>query len=126
MTVTSPTIERAHGGFVHLVGHQFRADLRCFVRNKQSVVFTVALPVLFLAIYASVFKQQNVAVPGGRINESVYYVPGIIACYQRYSAAHCRTARADSPDCARLEGCGWWLPQVIQSSGRRDFWRSRR
>ena len=32
-----------------------------------------------LVIFASVFKQQNVAVPGGRINESVYYVPGIIA-----------------------------------------------
>ena len=79
MTVTTPTIERPRSGLVHLVAHQFRADLRCFVRNKQSMVFTLALPVLFLAIFASVFKQQNVAVPGGRINESVYYVPGIIA-----------------------------------------------
>ena len=79
MTVTTPTIERYRSGFVQLVAHQFRADLRCFLRNKQSVFFTLALPVLFLAIFASVFKQQNVAVPGGRINESVYYVPGIIA-----------------------------------------------
>jgi ABC-2 type transport system permease protein len=79
MTVEAPTIERSSFGFLHLVAHQAHADLRCFVRNKQSVFFTVALPILFLAIFASVFKQQNVAVPGGRINESVYYVPGIIA-----------------------------------------------
>jgi ABC-2 type transport system permease protein len=62
-----------------LVDHQFRYDLRCFWRNTQSRFFTLALPVLFLVIFASVFKSQNVAVPGGRINESVYYVPGIIA-----------------------------------------------
>ena len=79
MTVETPTIQRSRTGFVQLVMHQTRADLRCFIRNKQSVFFTLALPILFLAIFASVFKQQNVAVPGGRINESVYYVPGIIA-----------------------------------------------
>jgi ABC-2 type transport system permease protein len=79
MTVAAPAIEGDRSGFVQIVVHQFRADLRCFVRNRQSVFFTLALPILFLAIFASVFKQQNVAVPGGRINESVYYVPGIIA-----------------------------------------------
>lgn len=63
----------------HLVAHQFHSDLRCFWRNTQSRFFTLALPVLFLVIFASVFQGQNVAVPGGRINESVYYVPGIIA-----------------------------------------------
>jgi ABC-2 type transport system permease protein len=35
--------------------------------------------VLFLVIFASVFRNADVKVPGGRINESVYYVPGIIA-----------------------------------------------
>src|SRR5271166_784007 len=63
----------------HLAVHQFRADLRCFYRNKQGVFFTLALPVLFLVIFGSVFQHQNVAVPGGRIDEPVYYVPGIIA-----------------------------------------------
>jgi len=48
----------------HLAVHQFRADLRCFYRNKQGVFFTLALPVLFLAIFGSVFQHQNVAVPG--------------------------------------------------------------
>ncbi len=63
----------------HLAVHQFRADLRFFYRNKQGVFFTLALPVLFLVIFGSVFQHQNVAVPGGRIDEPVYYVPGIIA-----------------------------------------------
>jgi ABC-2 type transport system permease protein len=36
-------------------------------------------PVLFLVIFGSVFQHQNVAVPGGRIDEPTYYVPGIIA-----------------------------------------------
>lgn len=61
--------------------HQFRFDLRAFLRNGQSRFFTLALPVLFLVIFASVFggKGSSVAVAGGRLNTSVYYVPGIIA-----------------------------------------------
>ena len=37
----------------HLAIHQFRADLRCFLRNKASVFWTLALPVLFLVIFGS-------------------------------------------------------------------------
>ena len=60
--------------------HQFKYDLRAFFRNRQSRFFTLALPVLFLFIFASVFGGHNtVAVPGGRIATKVYYVPGIIA-----------------------------------------------
>jgi ABC-2 type transport system permease protein len=62
-----------------LVVHQFRYDLLAFSRNGQSRVFTLALPVAFLLIFATVFKNQTVTVPGGRIHTSVYYVPGIIA-----------------------------------------------
>ena len=82
MTAVSHGTGQAAGSrhqFPDLVVHQFRADLRCFVRNKGSVFFTLALPVLFLVIFGSVFQHQNVAVPGGRIDEPVYYVPGIIA-----------------------------------------------
>ncbi len=63
----------------YLIGHQFHADLRCFVRNIQSVFFTLLLPVLFLVILASIFRNATVKVPGGSIKESVYYVPGLIA-----------------------------------------------
>jgi ABC-2 type transport system permease protein len=58
--------------------HQFRYDLRAFLRNKQARFFTLALPVLFLVIFASVFGSNTVPVAGGRIHTSVYYVPGII------------------------------------------------
>jgi ABC-2 type transport system permease protein len=61
--------------------HQFRYDLRAFLRNRQARFFTLALPVLFLVIFASLFggKGHTVEVAGGRIATSVYYVPGIIA-----------------------------------------------
>ncbi len=60
--------------------HQFRYDLRAFLRNPQSRFFTLALPVLFLVILASLFGggHHTVAVTGGRIRTSAYYVPGII------------------------------------------------
>jgi len=63
-----------------LVLHQFRYDLRGLLRNRQARFFTLALPVLFLVIFASVFggKHNTVAVSGGSISTSVYYVPGII------------------------------------------------
>jgi len=61
-----------------LVGHEFGADLRCFRRNVQNVFFTLILPVLFLVIFASIFRDATVKVPGGTMKESVYYVPAII------------------------------------------------
>jgi ABC-2 type transport system permease protein len=71
--------EKAGLGLVaRLSLHQFRFDLRAFLRNRQSRFFTLALPVLFLVIFASVFHGGTVKVPGGTINTSVYYVPGII------------------------------------------------
>ncbi len=61
--------------------HLFRYDLRAFVRNRQSQFFALAMPVLFLVIFASVFGGSGNTTPvvGGRISTSVYYVPGIIA-----------------------------------------------
>jgi ABC-2 type transport system permease protein len=62
---------------LHLAGY----DLRVFLRNRQYQFFTLALPVLFLVIFASVFggPGNTTVVAGGRISTSVYYVPGIIA-----------------------------------------------
>jgi ABC-2 type transport system permease protein len=66
---------------IRMALHQSGYDLRAFLRNRQSQFFTLALPVLFLVIFASVFggRHQRVAVPGGQISTSVYYVPGIMA-----------------------------------------------
>jgi ABC-2 type transport system permease protein len=66
------------GQVARLSLHQFRFDLRAFLRNRQSRFFTLALPVLFLVIFASLFHGGTVKVAGGTINTSVYYVPGII------------------------------------------------
>jgi ABC-2 type transport system permease protein len=68
-------------GTLGMALHQFRYDLRAFLRNRQSRFFTLALPVLFLVIFASVFggNGNTVKVAGGRIDTSIYYVPGIIA-----------------------------------------------
>jgi ABC-2 type transport system permease protein len=64
---------------IRMTWHQSRYDLRAFLRNRQSQFFTLALPILFLVIFASVFRNGTVQVPGGRISTSVYYVPGIMA-----------------------------------------------
>jgi ABC-2 type transport system permease protein len=66
------------GGMLPLVGHQVRYELLMFWRNRQSRFFTLALPVIFLLIFASIWHGDTVAVAGGTIDESVYYVPGII------------------------------------------------
>jgi ABC-2 type transport system permease protein len=67
-------------GVLRLWMHQFRYDLMAFARNGQSRFFTLALPVIFLVIFASIFGGHNhsVKVPGGTIPTSVFYVPGII------------------------------------------------
>lgn len=63
-----------------LVTHQFRYDLLAFFRNGQSRFFTLALPVLFLVIFATVFGNETVTIAGGtEVKQTTYYVPGIVA-----------------------------------------------
>jgi ABC-2 type transport system permease protein len=66
---------------IRMTLHQSSYDLRAFLRNRQWQFFTLALPVLFLVIFASVFGGggNTTQVAGGQISTSVYYVPGIIA-----------------------------------------------
>jgi ABC-2 type transport system permease protein len=66
-------------GRAALVARQFRYDMLAFARNSQARFFTLALPVAFLLIFATVFGSKTVPVPGGLIHTSAYYVPGIIA-----------------------------------------------
>jgi ABC-2 type transport system permease protein len=79
MTAVSHGAAGSQPRFFRLVAHEFLYDWRAFRRNTQGMFFTVILPVLFLVIFGSIFRNANVAVPGGRIEESVYYVPGLIA-----------------------------------------------
>jgi ABC-2 type transport system permease protein len=54
---------------------------------------TLLLPVLFLVVFASIFRNATVKVPGGSMKESVYYVPAIIA-YGLIAAAFMNLALA--------------------------------
>lgn len=62
---------------IRLLAHQTRYDLLAFARNRQARFFTVALPVIFLAIFVNVFGNQLVG--PDHIKASTYYVPGIAA-----------------------------------------------
>jgi hypothetical protein len=49
--------------------HLFRNDLRAFCRNRQARFFTLALPVLFLVIFARPSSEEATArsqLPAGR------------------------------------------------------------
>jgi ABC-2 type transport system permease protein len=60
-----------------LVFHQARFDLRAFLRNRQARFFTLALPLIFLVIFVSVFGNDTVG--PNQLKASTYYVPGISA-----------------------------------------------
>lgn len=57
--------------------HQFRIDLLRFWRNPQSRYFTVLLPIVFLLIFAAIFKGTTI-VEGQTIKLTTFYVPGIM------------------------------------------------
>jgi ABC-2 type transport system permease protein len=62
---------------IRLALHQTRYDLLTFARNRQGRFFTVALPVIFLVIFVSVFGNQLIGPE--HIKASTYYVPGVAA-----------------------------------------------
>jgi ABC-2 type transport system permease protein len=62
---------------IRLVAHQTRYELLTFVRNRQARFFTLALPVVFLVIFVSVFGNNLIGPE--HIKASTYYVPGIAA-----------------------------------------------
>jgi len=76
----SPRKDLTRRGVVAMAAHQFRFDLRALLRNRQAQFFTLALPVMFLVITASIFggNGNTVKVPGGRLDTGVSYVPGIM------------------------------------------------
>ena len=62
---------------VGLVAHQFRFDQKVFWRNPASVFFTVALPLIFLVIFSTIFGNDTIEELGG-IKTTTYYVPAIV------------------------------------------------
>ncbi|MGH9183412.1 MAG: ABC transporter permease [Acidimicrobiales bacterium] len=62
---------------LRLIVHQSRYDVRVFRRNPAAMFFTVALPVIFLLLFVSIFGNQEIEELG--VGGSTYYVPGIVA-----------------------------------------------
>ena len=61
---------------VGIVLHQFRFDQKVFWRNPAAVFFTAMLPLIFLFILATVFKDSEIS--GLDVKGATYYVPAII------------------------------------------------
>ena len=61
-----------------LVLHQFRFDQKTFWRRPSAVFFTVALPLIFLVIFSTIFGNDTLEELGG-IKTTTYYVPAIVA-----------------------------------------------
>lgn len=61
-----------------LVAHQFRYDQKTFWRDPAAVFFTVALPLIFLFIFVTIFGNDSLQIRGREIKGSTYYLPGII------------------------------------------------
>ncbi|HUA10457.1 MAG TPA: ABC transporter permease [Solirubrobacteraceae bacterium] len=61
-----------------LFSRQFRVDMLRFWRNTQSRYFTILLPIVFLVIFAAIFKGVTV-VEGHVMKLTTFYVPGIMA-----------------------------------------------
>ncbi len=61
---------------IALATHQFRFDQKQFWRNPASVFFTVALPLIFLIIFATIFGNDTVETLG--VKTTTYYVPAIV------------------------------------------------
>lgn len=63
-----------------LVAHQFRFDLRSFLRNKQARFTTLVLPVALLLILVSVGGGNKTLIENGKhVKFAVFYVPGLLA-----------------------------------------------
>ena len=59
-----------------LVMHQFRFDQKVFWRNPAAVFFTALLPLIFLFMLATLFKDDEIS--GLAVKGATYYVPAII------------------------------------------------
>ena len=101
-----------------LFTHQFRIDLLRFWRNPQSRYFTVLLPIVFLVIFAAIFKGTTI-VDGKIIKLTTFYVPGIMtlgiisACYVNLTQAV--VTQRESGELKRVRGTPLPASFVISS-----------
>ena len=76
MTTGTATAGKRHGpGVAYIALLRARIELKAFFRNRDSAMFSFALPVLLLLIFGSVFSGE--IAPG--VTFSQYFVAGMIA-----------------------------------------------
>jgi ABC-2 type transport system permease protein len=71
---TTPSLRTDLG----LVAWQVRYEQRAYWRNRTRGVFTFVFPIMFLVIFASLFKGSHISSRGG-IPYNDFFVPGILA-----------------------------------------------
>ena len=55
-------------------------ELRTFFRERDAVIFIFAYPVIMLAIFATVFADQEITMgPGQTLDFATYFLPGMVA-----------------------------------------------
>lgn len=62
-----------------ITAHQFRYDLRVFLRDPAARVFTIVMPIMLLVLYCSIFAHTTIHDGGQAISGKQYFVPHIIA-----------------------------------------------
>ena len=62
-----------------LLRHQLRYDLKVQLRDRQSRVLTLGLPIMMLVLFASIFGNTWVRVNGTLLRQSTYYVANLAA-----------------------------------------------
>jgi ABC-2 type transport system permease protein len=73
--VIRPPVGRGAGHALRIGWLRGRVEIKEFFRQRESVTFTLALPVILLLIFGSVLNYQL----NGGVKFSQYFVPGILA-----------------------------------------------
>ncbi len=71
--VAAPATRRLGPGALAL--RQGRMEITQFLRSRESVVFTMAFPIIMILVFASIFKGEL----GGGVKFTQYFVTGMIA-----------------------------------------------
>ena len=56
-----------------------RAELLAFLREREAVIFILAYPLIMMAIFSSVFGQEEQGTAAGSVPYAQYFLPGMIA-----------------------------------------------
>ncbi|MBV9100209.1 MAG: ABC transporter permease [Candidatus Dormibacteraeota bacterium] len=107
-----------------VAARQVRYEQKLFWRNPASAFFAFLFPIIFLVVFATIFKDTNAPVNGVKVKYDDYYIPALVtfgvigACFTNIAASI--SIRRDDGILKRLRGTPlppWaFLAGVIGSS----------